>query len=126
MISLKELNPRKYPTTKEIDANLADLLVKLNKVRAAYGKPMIITSGLRSDERQAQLIAAGKSTAVKSNHLKGLAVDIADDGKIKPWIMANMKLMEDLGLYFEDFSATKTWIHVQTVPPKSGRRFFIP
>ena len=61
------------------------------------------------------------------NHLFGKAVDFADgNGELKKWVLNNMKVMEDAGLYMEDFSATKTWLHVQIVPPKSGKRFFKP
>jgi hypothetical protein len=64
---------------------------------------------------------------MKSNHLFGRAVDFADgDGKLKKWILANIKLMEEIGLYMEDFAATKTWVHFQINPPKSGNRFFKP
>jgi hypothetical protein len=34
--------------------------------------------------------------------------------------------MEEAGLWMEDFSATKTWLHVQITPPASGNRFFKP
>ena len=57
MISLLELNSHGYPTTPEIDKNLATLLERLNKVREGYGIPMTVTSGLRSDAQQAALIA---------------------------------------------------------------------
>lgn len=36
-----------------------------------------ITEGLRTIERQKQLVAEGKSRTMNSRHLKGLAVDIA-------------------------------------------------
>lgn len=125
MITLKELNRHNYPTSKEIDANLEELLIKINKIRKAYGKPMIVTSGLRSDEKQKALIAAGKSTATKSNHLTGRAVDIADaDGKFYDWCKANEKALEDAGLYCEERMGG--WQHLQTVPPRSGKRWFFP
>ena len=43
-----------------------------------------VTEGVRSLERQKQLVADGKSRTMNSRHLKGLAVDIACfvDGKI--------------------------------------------
>ena len=127
LISLKELNKHNYPTTPEIDANLAILLEKANVIRAAYGKPMTISSGLRDTAQQQALIAAGKSNAPKSHHLTGEACDILDvDGSLKEWVKNNIQLFEDTGLWMEDFSATPTWIHVQIVPPKSKHRFFIP
>lgn len=43
-----------------------------------------ITEGLRSKERQAKLVAEGKSQTLKGKHLFGLAVDVAAyvDGKV--------------------------------------------
>lgn len=43
-----------------------------------------ITEGVRSLERQKELVAARKSTTMNSRHLKGLAVDVAVfvDGKL--------------------------------------------
>lgn len=127
MISLKELNPHKYQTNREIDYNLNVLLERMNTVRAAYGKPMVVTSGLRSESQQQQLIKEGKSTATKSNHLMGKACDIKDsDGRLADWIKKHIDLMIQIGLWFEDFDYTEGWVHFQIVPPKSGKRFFIP
>lgn len=127
MISSKELNSHGYPTTPEIDANLSILLDKINQVRIAYAIPMIVSSGLRSETQQQDLIASGKSTATKSKHLMGQAVDIADkDGKLAKWVQENMQLMETIGFWFEDFNSTPGWVHFQIVPPKSGKRVFVP
>lgn len=123
----EELNPHNYPVNVEISANLDDLHDKLNQLRAAYGRPMVITSGLRSDEQQKALIAAGKSTATKSKHLIGQAADIRDeDGKLAAWARQNVEILKDIELWCEDPEYTRGWLHVQTVPPKSGKRFFIP
>lgn len=123
MITLKELNPKGYPMTPEVQANILDLLQKVNKVRTAYGKPMIVTSGLRSEDDQKRI----NPKSMKSKHLTGQAVDIADPkGELKKFIKDNEKLMEEIGLWFEDFSATPSWVHMQSVPPKSGKRFFLP
>lgn len=127
MISLKELNPHSYPTNDEIDTNLLILLEKINKVRTAWGKPMIVTSGLRDQRQQDALIAAGKSTASKSKHLLGQACDISDpDGSLAQWTHDNEELMIEIGLWMENTDYTKNWVHYQIVSPKSGNRFFIP
>lgn len=127
MISLKELNKNGYPTTPEIDANLAILLERLNKIRKMWGKPMNVSSGLRSQAKQDELIASGKSNAPKSKHLTGQAADISDPkGELQAWILNNIKHLEQIGLWLEDFKATPTWVHFQCVPPKSGKRIFLP
>lgn len=125
MISETELNPHEYPTSNETRINLAELLKRINAVRKAYGKPMIITSGLRSPEDQKKLIAAGRSTATKSNHLTGCAVDILDtDKQLWQWCKDNTELLTDIGLWMEERQGP--WQHFQTVPPKSKKRWFNP
>jgi uncharacterized protein YcbK (DUF882 family) len=115
----------------DVQNNLNDLLVKINKVRLAYGKPMIVTSGLRTTKHHLEIYARKgiypPKVPMKSNHLSGRAVDFSDaDGKLKAWVKDNIKLMEEIGLWLEDFSATKTWCHFQINPPRSGNRFFLP
>ena len=123
MISLDELNTRKIPCEKDIFDNLVELCKRLNMVRQAYNKPMIITSGLRSQADQMRI----NPKAPKSNHLMGRAADVLDrDGKLWSWCMKNLKLLEDVGLWLEDKTATPTWVHFQTVPPHSGNRIFKP
>ena len=123
MISLKELNPHSYPTTDKIDNNLQTLLERINKIRIAYNVVMIVTSGLRSDADQKRI----NPKVPHSHHLAGEAVDISDpDGKLKAWVMQNIKLLEEVGLWCEDFSSTTNWVHFQISEPASGHRFFIP
>lgn len=125
MISLKELNPHNYPTTPEIDKNLDILLTRLNRVRIAYGKPLTITSGLRSIDQQKSLIEAGKSTATHSKHLIGAAADISDtNGVFYDWCKANEKLLESIGLWCEERMGA--WQHLQMLPPASGHHWFFP
>lgn len=123
MITMQELNPHGYEPSPEVLANLKDLLAKLNAVRTLYGKPMVINSGLRSQEDQERI----NPKAPKSKHLMGQAADIRDvDGKFTDWIKANMSTMENIGFWFEDFAHTIGWCHMQSTPPGSGRRVFIP
>ena len=58
-----------------------DLVRVVEAVRARV--PFIVTEGLRTRERQAQLVAIGASRTMNSRHLTGHAVDLAywlDDG----------------------------------------------
>lgn len=134
MISIDELlsgQAKLGELSNEVQNNLQELLVKVNKVRTAYGKPMIVTSGLRTKQHHLEIYARKgiypPKVPMKSNHLSGRAVDFADaNGELKKWVKANIKLMEEIGLWMEDFSATKTWCHFQINPPKSGNRFFMP
>lgn len=105
--------------------NLDVLLVAINKVRDAYGQPMVVTSGYRTIKDQMRI----NPKAPHSKHMSGHAVDILDkDGKLKAWVASEegMKCIEDAGLYCEDFAHTPDWVHFQCLPPSSGKRFFIP
>lgn len=127
MISMKELNPHGYPVNDVIEKNLKILHERMNELRAAYGKPMVVTSGLRSDEKQAELIAQGKSKATASRHLAGAACDILDrTGKLGVWCLNNEDVLRRIGLWCEHPDYTKGWVHFQIMAPKSGKRFFIP
>lgn len=120
---------------EEHSANIGKLLVKVNQFRNAYGKPLRVTSGYRSMEKHLAIYAAKGITdqskiPMKSRHLSGLAVDlvpIEDDIKhLQDWVLDNVKLMGEIGLWFESFDYTPTWVHCQIVSPKSGNRFFVP
>ena len=81
------------------------------------------SSGYRSPEYNKKIGGSGRSA-----HCTGEAIDIAapDKGTLKQFILHNPDFIEDLGLYFEDFDYTKTWVHMTIRPPRSGRRFFQP
>jgi uncharacterized protein YcbK (DUF882 family) len=109
---------------------MKDLHEKVQKLRTAYGKAMKITNCYRSLAHHLRIykdkgITDKKLIPMKSKHLEGLAVDIADpDGKLMSWVKANVAVLEELGLWCED--GTKGWLHCQSVAPKSGKRFFMP
>jgi hypothetical protein len=128
MITLKELNPHNHPLTHEQQQNLPILLERMNRVRTLYAKPMLITSGVRSVEDQTRIDgAAGRKPRVGSMHLRAAACDVWDrDRHLWGWVMDNLKLMEEIGLWLEDKSKTPTWVHFQIYPPKSGNRIFLP
>lgn len=134
MISMEEIlrGKKLEEQTEEVQANLSKLLEKLNSVRSAYGKPMVITSGLRTREDQIRIYSARgvddiSKIPMGSKHISGEAVDFFDPkGELKAWIMKNLSIFEDLGIYFESFDATPNWVHMQMVAPKSGIRFFKP
>lgn len=127
MISLKELNPNGYELTPKQQQNLEVLLERMNKVRLAFGKPMIITSGVRSAEDQRRIYHNATKIPWGSQHLQAAACDVADrTGVLKGWIKDNVKLLEEVGLWCEDLTATPGWVHFQIYPPASGMRFFRP
>jgi hypothetical protein len=114
-----------YPNdyTKEISDNLDKFLVVINQVRTAYNIPMIVNSGWRPPSINSS--TPGAST--HSKHMLGLAVDISDkDGHLWSWVLNNLNLMRELGLYLEDRRWTPTWVHFGLGAPSSGNRIFVP
>jgi hypothetical protein len=130
MYSVKDFNPKNAIVTAEQAANLAILCDKVNQFCAAYGHYPIITSGLRSMADHLAIYAKKGITDLSkipmgSSHLKGCAVDLYDpDGSFKQWVLKNLEIAEQLGLYFEDFASTINWLHIQTIRPNSGNRIF--
>lgn len=86
-------------------------------------------SPVSSGWRPPVLNAATAGAAVNSKHMTGQAVDLYDpDGDIDEWLSTSEGLaaLAEVGLWIEHPSATKGWAHLQTVPPRSGRRVFYP
>lgn len=129
MISMEEIlkgRAKLEDLDTETQANLKTLHERINKLRAAYGKPLKVNDGYR---RPAD---TPKNGATKSNHLIGAAIDLDDDDSafLWIWVKANLQLMKEIGLYMEDPRWTHgdvgTWMHFQIYPPKSGKRIYVP
>lgn len=62
-----------------------DLVKLIREVAKQTDQRFVITEGLRTAERQKQLVAAGASQTMNSRHLSGHAVDVAIviDGEIR-------------------------------------------
>lgn len=111
-------DPKEIPDG--IISNLMELRSRLNQL--GFKPPRVFTCTYRDPEHNARV-----GGAKKSSHLTGCACDIADsDGKLKDYLRTNPDLLEECDLYAEDFDSTSTWVHLQSVPPKSGRRIFKP
>jgi uncharacterized protein YcbK (DUF882 family) len=133
MISMEELLNKKYKLedqSLEIQGNLKTLLVRVNKIRVLWGKPMTVTSGLRTMEDHLRIYKAKGITDVskipmKSKHLYGQAVDISDPVlALTAWLKKDKTILEKAELWCEE--GNKNWVHFQIVPPKSGVRWFLP
>jgi hypothetical protein len=125
MITMEELNPHNFATTPEILSNLNKLLEAINKIRSAYGKPMLVTSGLRSIEDHKRIYrekgVEESAIPMKSKHLYGLAVDIVDnDGKLYEWCRLNEYLIEQAGIWLE--IRMGNWQHFQIESFKSYKK----
>lgn len=109
-----------YPLTPELRANLDKLLIALNKLRAYWGKPLIVTSGYRPGKYNK---AAGG--AEHSPHLTCEACDFRDtDGSLDEFLTRHSGILRDCGLYLEHPDNTPGWTHVQIRRPGSGTLVF--
>lgn len=119
-------NPSDY--TPEVEKSAEDLIHKVNYLLTFFkvDRPDFIvqmSSGWRPKTYNDKIPNAAK----KSNHITGKAVDIADLNKaLGGWCITHTDILEKCGLWIENPQATATWVHFQTVPPKSGRRIFNP
>lgn len=133
-----------YPEelTDGIRANAQRLLKQINALLAVAGEENIypgidqhtgtwFSSGWRPRVINERTSNAGK----RSTHIMGLAGDLQDTSPDRPlarWCLAhagNGGLLEQLGLYMERPQWTggaDPWVHLQIVPPGSGRRVYIP
>lgn len=109
-----------YPLTAGMIVNLNNLLKAVNIVRAAYGKPLLVSSGYRPAEFNTK--AGG---AKNSAHLTCEAVDFIDpDQAFSKWCLANLPILEQAGLWMESPAHTVGWVHLQIRPVSV--RVFIP
>lgn len=137
MITLQELNPRNLPLTPDQEDNLRRHHANLQKFRGIYGKPMVVTSGVRDEQRQIEIdTLAGRRPRLGSRHIQGDATDFRDtDGSLGQYCLDNLHVLEACGLYLESPAYTVTydadgtahrWVHLQSFPPRSGKRVFQP
>lgn len=109
--------------TSEVHDNAVDLLERVNKLLAMHEGQEVLRSGWRPRAYNEKVPGASKN----SKHITGNAVDVADlDGSLGRWCLANEKYLIDFGLWCEHPDYTKTWVHFQNLPPKSGKRFYKP
>lgn len=116
--------------TAEIAYNARETVERVNQLLDAFGEARAVNSGWRPPAVNAGTAGAAK----RSRHMLGLACDLEDqDGRLDAFCMANLDTLERIGLWMEHPSATRNparfghgWCHVQTVPPRSGRRVFYP
>ncbi|MBY0264988.1 MAG: hypothetical protein K2W84_01160 [Burkholderiales bacterium] len=109
--------------SRELRANARDTLRRVNRLLKRAGMMRKVSSGWRP----AALNATVPGAASGSKHISCLAIDLEDrDGALDAWCMANLPVLEELGLWLEHPDATRGWCHLQTRPPRSGNRVFEP
>ena len=110
--------------TGEIEENAKELIGRVNNLLASL---LMGEREVRSGWRPQGVNDATKNAASASKHITGQAVDLADnDRSLAKAIMLDPEALETFGLWMEDTRWTPTWVHLQSVPPRSGKRIYIP
>lgn len=121
----------KFTCPPELEANLKELLEKVNKLRLLWAKPMKITSGFRTKEHHIKIyndkgITDLSKIPMKSKHLYCLAIDVYDPKfELTKFCKEHTKEMEEIGLWFEDDLSVPR-LHIQIRSVASGARWFKP
>jgi uncharacterized protein YcbK (DUF882 family) len=99
--------------TEEVKANADNLLNRVNALLADlnWPSPAYVSSGWRPPSINASVANSAK----RSHHMSGRAMDIKDpDGRLAKAILERPELLEKHGLWMEDPSFTKGWVHLDT------------
>lgn len=103
-----ELSQRSLDRMKGVNPDLVNVV---KRAAALSEVEFIVTEGLRTPERQAQLVKAGASRTLKSKHLVGRAVDLAAvvDGQVRwDWPLYS-KLADAMKRAAEILNVPITW-----------------
>lgn len=128
----------KYPDdlTDIIRENAMETVRRANELLAAMLKDGVVPArdvttqcAVASGWRPPAVNSTTSNAAKNSPHQRGLALDIRDDAhqrNLCRWALAHQAALGSIGLWCERPQWTPSWLHIQTLPPGSGKRFFIP
>jgi hypothetical protein len=120
-----EVKANSEKTVKLVNSLLAVMEAEGMIFEAHPVSQSLVSSGWRPPQINRQV----KNAAPKSKHMTGEAVDLYDpEGDIDNFLMSGQgqRVLASLGLYIEHPSATKSWSHIQIIPPRSQLRVFYP
>lgn len=104
--------------SEDVKLHLSHLHYQANKLRMAYKNPLQVDRGFSTPEEQMALYRKlGRAPKMGSMHLMGAAVDFLDPQQtLQRWILDHLEWCESQAMWFEDFSATPNWVHLQIYP----------
>ena len=122
--------------TPEVAGNAHILIERVNVVlaRAAADRVFPAADGLAgsavaSGWRPRAVNDASANASKISKHIIGCAIDLRDRVPGRPlarWLLRNRQALEEAGLWMKDPQWTPDWVHLQSVPPATGDRVFVP
>lgn len=111
--------------TYDILTNAQETVERANQLLSRAGRSSL--DEVRSGWRPQGVNDSTANAAKDSRHLTAEAVDLGDsDRSLATWCVDNLDVLEELGLWMEDPRWTPSWVHLQIVPPKSGKLVYIP
>lgn len=116
--------------TEEIKANAIETVARANRLLSLGG--FLAHDQVSSGWRPAAINERTSNAGKNSRHLYGQAVDITDHSReFARWAYSHQDFLTETGLWMEHPDWTWSqhgnhWVHLQIVPPGSGRRVFIP
>jgi len=113
----------------EIVGNAVETVRRVNLLLARYfaARPRADRPRVTSGWRPKAINAATANAAPRSRHITGEAIDLSDpEGELDGWCLNNLDQLIECALWLEHPAATKSWCHLQIVPPRSGARVFFP
>lgn len=114
--------------SEEVRQNAAVLLERVNALLAELATidaalHPVVNSGWRTSSYNAIV----PNAAIRSRHITGEAIDLADpEGALDEYLFENQDRLAAHFLYMEHPASTKGWTHLQSTPPRSGNRVFFP
>ena len=100
------LDIQNRPRDAETIENINYIIKRLDIIREAWGKPIVVTSGYRCDELNKKV-----GGVKNSYHTRGLAADLKWDAELYRFIIDNFEFDEVIR---ETSNGGKTkWIHIQ-------------
>jgi hypothetical protein len=122
--------------TPEVAGNAHVLVERVNAVLARAAADQVFPavdgkagSAVASGWRPRAVNDAAANAGKTSRHIIGCAIDLHDCVPARPlarWCLRNRRALEEAGLWMKDPQWTPSWVHLQSVPPASGDRVFIP
>jgi hypothetical protein len=117
--------------TGEIVGNAKVSMERVNRLLAMFyaANPTVGRRDANSGWRPKAVNTGTKGSSPTSLHMVGKAVDVDDDDEaLDNWLKTpqGMQALVMCELWLEHPGYTPRWCHLQTIPPKSGNRVFIP
>lgn len=111
--------------TPDIQQNAMELFRRVNALLKELGvERAVVSSGWRPRSYNEELRRRGIPAAKNSQHTTGQAVDLSDPKQtISQLVMRDPSILDKHGLWMEDPSRTRTWVHFDLGANRNPKRY---